>query len=204
MAHLAQADLTDRSNAACNNRLVTIIDSITSSFTATRDQLFERLNGIDDDEMFWEPVGGMWSVRLTTDGWRADWADPDPEPAPVTTIAWRMWHIAVDALDSYSRRAFGTSGTSRSGTEWVGTAPEAMDLTSAAFDTFVAGFETLGDEGLDRELGDAWTHHSDATHLELFLHAHREVTHHSAEIALLRDLYRAEGAHRLGSRVHPA
>lgn len=167
-----------------------IIDSISTSFTATKDQLFDRLIGLDDDEFLWEPVGGMWSVRQTTEGWLVDWQDPDPEPAPITTIAWRMWHIAVDALDSYARRAFGSSGTGLTGRTWVGTASRAMDLTSAAFDTFTEGFMAIGDEGLARPLGDAWTSYSDATHLDLLLHAHREVTHHSAEIALMRDLYR--------------
>lgn len=171
-----------------------IIDAITSSWSATRVQLFDRLTGLDDDEFLWEPVGGMWSVRSTADGWRVDWDDSDPEPSPVTTIAWRMWHIAVDALDSYSSRAFGTSGTSLAGRDWVGTAAEAIDLTGGAFDTFERGFRDLGEDGLARELGAAWTHYSDATYLELFLHAHREVTHHSAEIALMRDLYRASHA----------
>ncbi|MDH3249005.1 MAG: DinB family protein [Acidimicrobiia bacterium] len=191
MAHLAQADLI-----ACQNAMVATLDSLTASFKATQDQLLDRLIGLDDDEFFWEPVDDMWSVRLTPDGWQADWADPDPSPPPVTTIAWRMWHIAVDALDSYSGRAFGSSGTRLSGREWVGTAVEAKRLTAAAFDTFAAGFAAIGDEGLSRKLGDAWTHFAEATHLDLFLHAQREVTHHSAEIALLRDLYRATG--RLG------
>jgi hypothetical protein len=188
VAVLAQASLI-----VCQNPIVATLDSLTASFKATQDQLLDRLIGIGEDEFFWEPVDNMWSVRLTPDGWQADWADLDPEPAPVTTIAWRMWHIAVDALDSYSLRAFGTSGTTLSGRGWVGTAIEAIDLTATAFDTFAAGYEAIGEEGLGRELGDAWTHHADATHLDLFLHALREVTHHSAEIALLRDLYRADG-----------
>lgn len=170
-----------------------LLGSLISSFESTRDQLLERLSGLDDDEFHWEPVGGMWSVRMTANGWRADWADPDPDPPPVTTIAWRMWHIAVDALDSYSLRAFGTSGTGLSGREWVGTAVEALNLTTAAFATFTEGFEAIGDEGLGLALGDAWVHYADATHLDLFLHAQREVTHHAAEIALLRDIYRADG-----------
>lgn len=172
---------------------MSVLEALISSFAATKSQLFERLAGLGDVEYLWEPVDSMWSIRRTADGWSADWADPDPEPPPVTTIAWRMWHVSVDALDSYSTRAFGTSGTGLSGTAWVGTALEAVALTEAAFDCFEAGFLAVGDEGLERRLGEAWTHYSEASYFDLFLHAHREVTHHAAEIALLRDLYRHSG-----------
>lgn len=193
MADLAQADLT----ATCDNVLMALLDSLVSPFASARDQLLERVSGLEDDEYLWEPFGGMWSVRMTTGGWRVDWADPDPEPAPLTTIAWRMWHIAVDALDSYSSRAFSTSGTGCTGTEWVGSADKAVALTESAFNTFLAGYEELGERGLNHRLGDAWNDYAESTHLDLFLHALREVTHHAAEVALLRDIYRA------GSHVAP-
>jgi hypothetical protein len=38
-------------------------------------------------------------------------------------------------------------------------------------------------------LGQGWDEYAERPRLDLLLHAHREVTHHSAEIALLRDLY---------------
>ena len=40
-------------------------------------------------------------------------------------------------------------------------------------------------------LGPTWGPYGDSTFLALMLHALDEVIHHSAEIALLRDLYRA-------------
>jgi hypothetical protein len=166
-----------------------VLDSLMSSFDATRAQLRTRLDGLSDDEYLWEPVDSMWTVRLVETEWHADWADPDPVPAPVTTIAWRLWHIAVDALDSYSVRTFGTSGTGLSGTTWVGRAEGAVRLTDQAFERFADGFEAVGEEGLSRPLGDVWGSYSEASFLDLFLHAHREVTHHAAEIGLLRDLY---------------
>jgi hypothetical protein len=65
--------------------------------------LLERLAGISDDEYTWEPTAGCWTIRTNDEGTMvADWADPVPVPAPITTIAWRCWHIAVDCLDSYS------------------------------------------------------------------------------------------------------
>jgi hypothetical protein len=58
---------------------------------------------LTDDEFFWEPFATAWSIRRrdqcgTPDPfgageWVADFAIPEPAPAPVTTIAWLYWHI---------------------------------------------------------------------------------------------------------------
>jgi uncharacterized damage-inducible protein DinB len=176
-------------------RVTPTMQELLRPYVATRDQLLDRLDGLTDDEYHWDPVTGGWSVRRTDSGWSADWADPDPVPAPVTTIAWRLWHVAVDALDAYSARAFGTSGTDLTGRSWVGTAREALPLTRSAFDNFQAGVEAMGTDRLGERLGDAWgPAYADASHLDLFLHALRETTHHAAEIGLLRDLYAAHPA----------
>jgi len=54
----------------------------------------ERLAGLTDEEYFWEPAPGCWSVRQRGDGrWAVDQAMPGPDPAPLTTIAWRLWHL---------------------------------------------------------------------------------------------------------------
>jgi hypothetical protein len=166
--------------------------SVLASYDQTWMQLRSRLAGLDDLEYLWEPVPGCWTVRRTQAGPRADWADPDPAPAPVTTIAWRMWHIAADALDSYSRNAFGTSGTDHTGRVWVRSADEATALLGRAVDCFRTGMAGLDAVALDRPLGSSWGDYAAYTYFDLLLHAHREMTHHGAEIALLRDLYRAQ------------
>ena len=46
-----------------------------------------RLAGLTDDEYFWEPVPGCWTIRRADSGdYRADHAD-QPGTPPVTTIA---------------------------------------------------------------------------------------------------------------------
>ena len=64
------------------------------------------------EEYLWEPAPGSWSVRRRADGpgpratvldgagkWGRDsYRDKAPCPPPVTTIAWRMMHIAVGRL----------------------------------------------------------------------------------------------------------
>jgi hypothetical protein len=123
--------------------------------------------------------------------WTADWADPDPVPAPVTTIAWRLWHLAVDCFDSYSSRLFGKTGTGLSGRTWVSDADTACALLGQAWSVFRTGVAGWGDDLLCRPLGPTWRANADRTNLDLALHAKRELIHHGAEIALLRDLFGA-------------
>jgi DinB superfamily len=154
--------------------------------------LLERLAGITDDEYLWQPVANSWTIRSDPEGnMVADWADPDPVPAPVTTIAWRCWHVAVDCLDSYSARLVGETGTGLTGLHWVRTVEEAQSMLAEAWSVFRAGVARWGDDGLSLLLGSAWGPFSSHTNLDLALHAQREVIHHGAEIALLRDLYAA-------------
>jgi hypothetical protein len=70
-------------------------------------RLRERLAGLTDDEYFWEPAPGCWTIHRDESGaWVADYAEPDPDPAPVTTIGWRLVHVA-DCKVMYHEWAFG-------------------------------------------------------------------------------------------------
>ena len=67
-----------------------------------------RLEGLTDDEYFWEPVPGCWNLRRRTDGtWALDTQDPEPEPPPVTTIAWRIVHIGAHNIATRVSAFFG-------------------------------------------------------------------------------------------------
>jgi hypothetical protein len=150
--------------------------------------LVERTADMSDDEYAWEPVPDAWAVRAHDGGWFADWADPDPVPAPVTTIAWRCWHIAVDCLESYSARLFGDRGTGLEGTAWVGDWSAARGMLGASWAVFRSGVAGWSDEQLLVPLGPSWGPFANHARIDLALHALREVVHHGAEIALLRDL----------------
>jgi hypothetical protein len=67
--------------------------SLLTAFDYVWDRFTTRLAGLTDDEYFWEPVPGCWSLRRAADGrWRPDGGGgggPAPDPAPVTTITWR-------------------------------------------------------------------------------------------------------------------
>lgn len=166
--------------------------ALLDTFDDVWDAMTTRLTGIEEGEYLWEPVAGCWSVRTSdegtvqVDGNRQD----ETDATPVTTIAWRLWHIAVDCLDSYSSRVFGATGASASGTQWHLDPGPAIADANAAWAVFRAGAAEQPVEEWWQELGDHWGPFAHHSLVDLVLHALHEVTHHAAEIALLRDLYR--------------
>ncbi|MBN9756200.1 DinB family protein [Pseudonocardia sp. Ae707_Ps2] len=160
-----------------------------------------RLAGLTDDEYHWEPVPGCWGVRrrgesVTPPGagpgdWVIDFAFPAPEPPPVTTIAWRIAHVVVGVFALRSHSHFGGPAVDFDSYDYPGTAAAALDALDTEYARWTAGVAALGSDGLARPCGPAEGPYSDAPLATLVLHIHREVLHHGAEIALLRDLYRA-------------
>lgn len=144
-----------------------------------------RLEGLTDDELFWEPVPGAWNARPG----KIDFEDPAPDPTPVTTIAWRLAHIAVGCLAMRSASHFGGEATSYESWPYASTAAEALGQLDREIDTWRAGVVSLGEGGLARPCGATEGPFADHPMAALVLHIHREVIHHGAEICLLRDLY---------------
>lgn len=154
-----------------------------------------RLNDLTDEEYLWEPVPGCWTVRDTGDGTFAmDRADPEPDPAPFTTIAWRLAHIVVDVLAVRASNHFGDGRFDPDGQRWPGTAAGALAILDQAYADWTAGVDSLGEDGLARPCGPAEGPFADAPMAALILHINREVIHHLAEVLCVRDLYRARAA----------
>ncbi|GAA0949132.1 DinB family protein [Pseudonocardia zijingensis] len=170
-------------------------------------QLRKRLDGLTDDEYFREPVPGAWNVRPRGTGtapvqaggaaMTIDFAFPPPDPAPFTTIAWRLGHVIVGVLAMRNASHFGRPATDYQSFEYAATAAEALAQLDAEYATWTAGVESLGEEGLTRPCGPAEGPYADWPLSALVLHINREVIHHLAEVCLLRDLYlhtRREGS----------
>lgn len=158
------------------------------SFDYVWERVRGRLDDLGDEDYLWEPVAGCWSVR-PGDPPTVDRVLPDPTPAPITTIAWRTWHIAVECIDEYSERAFGAKALDLAEGQWHLTADEAREGLDRAWAVFRDGFVALGEDGLWRTLGPAFGPYADDTYAAMFLHCHDELSHHGAEISLLRDLW---------------
>jgi hypothetical protein len=158
------------------------------------------LDGLTDDEYLWEPAPGCWSLRPRADARTpmaagggdvvADFAFPEPDPAPVTTIAWRMGHLIVGVFGERNASHFDGPEVTYQTYRWTLRADEALAALDAAVAHWLDGVSGLDAEGLERAIGPAegpWAEH---TYAELVLHIHREAIHHGAEVLLLRDLYR--------------
>jgi hypothetical protein len=176
-------------------------------------QLRPRLNGLSDEEYFWEPVPGCWSIRPRAQAttplamgpgeFVMDYALPPQDPEPVTTIAWRLAHVIVGVFNSRTAAHFGHAPARPGPTGWraqdqwatwdyATTAAEAIRQLDAAYAGWIEGVRGLGADELGRPCGPAEPF-PDASMAGLVLHIHREVIHHGAEISLLRDLYRWKG-----------
>lgn len=161
-----------------------------------------RLDGLSDHEYFWEPVPGCWNVHRRGESqapvqagsgdFTIDFAMPEPTPPPVTTIAWRLGHIVVGVLGARNAAHFGGPAADYQTFDYAGTAQAALRQLDEGYAGWLAGVRSLGEEGLARPCGPAEGPFADKPMAVLALHINRELIHHLAEIALLRDLY----AHR--------
>jgi hypothetical protein len=166
-------------------------------------QLRPRLDGLTDEEYFWEPAAGCWSIRrrgestapmvLGSGDFTADFALPPPDPAPVTTIAWRLAHIIMGCFGVRNAAHFGGPPVDYQTFAYAGTAARALGQLDDAHAAWIKGVRGLGADGLARPCGPAEGPFAEYSLAALVLHIHREVIHHGAEISLLRDLYLHRG-----------
>lgn len=162
-------------------------------------QLRPRLEGLTDDEYFWEPVPGCWSIRrrgastapITVGGceYTMDYAMPPHGTEPVTTITWRLAHLIVGCLGARNAAHFGGPPVDYATFAYAGSAAAALDQLDDAHTAWVAGVRGLGTDGLGVPCGPAEQPFDQSPMAGLVLHIHKEVIHHGAEISLLRDLY---------------
>ncbi|MGA5700495.1 DinB family protein [Peterkaempfera bronchialis] len=159
-----------------------------------------------DDEYLWEPVPDCWSIRRRSDGPGAratllvgagDWgrdsaANPHPVPPPFTTIAWRLGHLS-EMLALRADHTNGSHALTRDEYRFHGDAAGAI----AAFDSGATAWRAVllgaDDAALDTVGYSAYPYGSDPDNpfAEIVWWVNQELLHHGAEIALLRDLYRA-------------
>nr|NLD41583.1 DinB family protein [Actinomycetales bacterium] len=169
-----------------------------------RTQARPRLDGLIDDEYFWEPTPGSWSVRphdaaapstatmRLGSGWLMDFTHAEPAPPPVTTIAWRMAHLIVGVFGPRAESHFGAPPADYQTWKFAPTAEGALAQLDETYADWMAGVRGLTPEALGKAVGPAEGPWFDTPMIGLVLHISREGIHHMAEIALLRDLW----AHR--------
>ena len=121
---------------------------------------------------------------------------PEPEPPPLTTIAWRMGHISIGIFGGRASRHFGDGSVDYQTTDWPLTAKGGVALLDRHHDAWLDGVRSLGPDGLARPCGPAEGPFAEYPMAALVLHINREALHHGAEIALMLDLYTHTGGSR--------
>ncbi len=175
-----------------------LVDQLESHW---RYRLRPRLDGLTDDEYFWQPVPGCWTisprgeslapVSLGMGEFTMDSAGGPLDGEPVTTIAWRLAHL-IDVFGSPTASHFGGRTVDRPDVGYSGTAEGALRQLDEGHDTWVRDVRDLGAAGLVRPQGAiSPPEYADAPMARRVLYSHVEVIHHGAEICLLRDLYRS-------------
>jgi hypothetical protein len=114
-----------------------------------RRQLRPRYEGLTDAEYFWEPVVNSWNIHPRGQGRAAiaagcgdfviDFAYPEPSPAPVTTIAWRLAHLIVGVFGTRVASHFGGSPVDYQTFHYAGTAAQAVQQLDQVYAVWVAG-----------------------------------------------------------------
>jgi DinB superfamily len=151
--------------------------------------LRRRLEGITESELWWEPVPGAWTLRRQPDGrLLEDYEDQDPSPAPFTTLAWRLFHVASCKV-MYHEWAFGSGHLTWLTIERPETAEGMVEMLERGHALLVGDLEGLSsDDDLDVAVMTNWGEKWPAWRI-FWTMIHHDA-HHGGEIGCLRDLYR--------------
>ncbi|WP_193105565.1 DinB family protein [Brachybacterium sp. FME24] len=174
-----------------------------------REFLRPRLEGLTDEEYFFDPTteGASWTVHPRVHEGQTpptsiqggagdmviDFEFPEPDPTPLTTIAWRLGHLIVGVLAVRSHSHLGGPPADYMSWSYAATAQEALAQFDEEFERWISGVRSWDEDDLQVAVGEAegpWAENSRAT---LVAHINRELIHHLAEIALLRDLWAHRG-----------
>lgn len=158
-------------------------------WSASAERVQTRCEGLTDEEFFWEPVGGCWNVRPDSEapsGWSYEYDEAPPFPAPVTTIAWRLVHIAADNW-IYWEHAFGDGVRNFPDLPVPSNAEAGIRHWLDSREAITGWLQSAADDDLDKlrpsHLG---APRSAGEVVSILID---EQIHHGAEIALLRDLF---------------
>ena len=162
------------------DRLSLLVDQLDRA----RERAQVRLTGLGDEEYLWEPAPGAWSIR------RRD------ELTPVTTIAWRLGHLQF----GFAGRWEWTFGERRRQpdllVDFTPSASLAMERFWVEVDRWHDSVAAMTPEQLDTPGFGQYPDGSDPDEpfATVLVDQNLEFIHHMAEIALLRDLWRARSA----------
>ena len=176
--------------------------------------------GLNDDEFMWEPAPSTWSVRPVSESRTAtpfvsgayeadydstqtmgvDWAR---DGEPLTNIAWLFWHIGSVPGRAAELDFLGGAHTTESGwtSPYLGhphhpiftSADEAVATMRDGWRALVGALRSATDEQLERPTR-SYGYGGEgpmSTGSQILASLLNEISHHGAQITVLRDLYRS-------------
>jgi hypothetical protein len=155
--------------------------------------LFEyHLERLQPEDFLWEPARNCWTVRRDAAGvWEPDWAETEPDPVPVPTIAWVSWHIGwwwSVTID----HARGRVPRDRSEVRWPGDGESAVAWLRGLREEWLAVLGRLTDSDLEAAAPFPWPEESGHTVAHMLAWVNAELMKNVTEIGQLR-LLRAAG-----------
>ena len=164
--------------------LATAMDEAYGEFVA-------RLDGLTDEEFLWEPVAGCWNVYRDADGtWTYPYEEPDPVPSPVTTIGWRLVHVALCKV-MYHEWAFGPQRLTFMNIENPHDVETCLTMLREGHELLRSDLAGLRPDDLERRVMTNWGEEWPAWRIFSTMTDHD--ARHGAEIGVLRDLFRSSG-----------
>ena len=179
-------------------------------------------SGLTDEEFFWEPSPGSWSIRRREDcqtptpfgagDWVADYdvavggsTDYAVIGEPMTTIAWLMWHCGSMAGRTAQLDFLGGTETAESG--WTSpyiaqhprftSAAQAVEAFQSGWRDLHSALEAATDEQLEQRTRFWGNPGRPALGYHVLASMLNEVSHHATQVCVLRDFYRDAGGRSL-------
>ncbi|TCC24959.1 DinB family protein [Kribbella speibonae] len=159
-------------------------------------RLRNRVEGLTDEEYFWEPFDGCWTIRPADDGYAADGFSEDglripPDPAPFTTLAWRITHIVDILQEDRTATWFGHQPLAEDGQPPTpASAADALVALDRSYEIWRRRLAALSQDDLDRPMGEIAGPYAEHDGTSFALHILDELIHHGAEVGTVRDFYR--------------
>ena len=173
------------------SEMPTAVQLLATAMAETYEGLRRRLDGLTDDEFFWEPVPGCWTVFRGDDGgWTYHYQLPEPEPSPFTTIGWRLVNVALCKV-IYHEWAFGSRSLNFITIEKPHDVASTIEILGRGHLLLTDDLAGLDDRSLDMRVLTNWGEEWPAWRIFTTMTDHD--AHHGAEIGVLRDLYRLSG-----------
>lgn len=146
--------------------MTSVRDDLVGLFDFVWRRFLDRMAGVDDDEWRWTPT-----------------ADDR------VGLRWRLAHIADLLAEARNAVWLGLPADGRPQGAPSRSAGQAMARAEAAFARWRANLLNMTDDSLAGSIGAVAGPYGDSTRRSLALHIADELIHHTAEAALLRDLY---------------